>query len=610
VSASQASEATPIRVAAGGIRWLTTSTGLSLAALVVISGALHVLLALRNPAPWIVPDELVYSELAKSIGSGGAPGVRGVESFGYGLLYPTVISPAWWLFHNVTTAYTAARLVNALCLATAIVFVYLLARRFVSKRSALVVSVLSAFAPVMLYSGALLTEVVVFPTFLLALLGVAASLEDPSGRNQIMALLALGLAFSAKSSAIALVAAYLVGIALKVQLDRGQERRTSGLAAYRITWFVAVGAVVVLLLATVLSGRSPVAVFGVYADVLTNVSLLRIPEWFAYHLADLTLYVAVAPAVASGVMVVAGLRGRADAHVRRFSLVTLPAIVLSSCLAASVSSKPRLNGTPIADPRIYERSIVFLFPLLLIGMALWLEHGRPRPRAVFWSSAAAAVLLVAALPLSDLRINADFQAMALVPWLVFGAASVWPFAGVAFVLLTLLCMRGSSLTLWAVTAFTFVITTLCVAGSFAAASRDAREASDGFTRDWIDRAVGSGAQVAVVWREPEGSEFVDPAPRHRAVWINEFFNRSIDSVYSLGARMPYALPDVPAHVVGGVLVRADGVPIREEYVLARCGAGVEAPIVTADEKAGVALFLTDGVVRIGSNARRACAASR
>ncbi len=42
-----------------------------------VSALVHLLAALGLSAPWVMPDELIYSELAKSIGDGSFPGVRG-----------------------------------------------------------------------------------------------------------------------------------------------------------------------------------------------------------------------------------------------------------------------------------------------------------------------------------------------------------------------------------------------------------------------------------------------------------------------------------------------------------------------------------------------------
>src|SRR6188508_1990279 len=48
-----------------------TAVPIALGAIVAIATVVHALLGLGLPSPWIVPDELIYSELAKSLGAGG-----------------------------------------------------------------------------------------------------------------------------------------------------------------------------------------------------------------------------------------------------------------------------------------------------------------------------------------------------------------------------------------------------------------------------------------------------------------------------------------------------------------------------------------------------------
>ena len=72
--------------------------GVWLTAIVVGSIVLRMLLAGRTPSPWIMVDELIYSELGKSLASSGQFLVRGVPSTGYGFVYPVLLAPAFRLF--------------------------------------------------------------------------------------------------------------------------------------------------------------------------------------------------------------------------------------------------------------------------------------------------------------------------------------------------------------------------------------------------------------------------------------------------------------------------------------------------------------------------------
>ena len=100
-----------------------------LVGLVAVSTAVRYALARRIVAPWIMVDELIYSELAKSFASSGHFLVRDQATAAYGLVYPVLISPAWALFSAVPTAYAAAKAINALLMSLAAVPTYFLARR-------------------------------------------------------------------------------------------------------------------------------------------------------------------------------------------------------------------------------------------------------------------------------------------------------------------------------------------------------------------------------------------------------------------------------------------------------------------------------------------------
>jgi len=75
-------------VAAVRARAVSVPAWVWLAGIVVLSAAFRIALARRMVAPWIMVDELIYSELAKSFAAHGSFLVRGVSSHGYGFVYP------------------------------------------------------------------------------------------------------------------------------------------------------------------------------------------------------------------------------------------------------------------------------------------------------------------------------------------------------------------------------------------------------------------------------------------------------------------------------------------------------------------------------------------
>ena len=64
------------------------------------SFAVRAWLARGMVGPFIMVDELIYSELGRSLADGGELLVRDVPSSGYGFVYPALISPAYAVFER------------------------------------------------------------------------------------------------------------------------------------------------------------------------------------------------------------------------------------------------------------------------------------------------------------------------------------------------------------------------------------------------------------------------------------------------------------------------------------------------------------------------------
>src|SRR5262245_4439675 len=188
------------------VRWAVAAS--PLAAIVVVSAAVWGALGLLSPTPRIFPDELLYVEIAKSLAEGGLPAVRDTTTADYGLLYPLLMAPSFALSPDAETAYTVVRIVNALVMSLAAVPAFFLARRFVERRSAYAVAVFTVLVPSMAFVGTLLTEVVLYPTFLLSLLAITAAVERPTRRRQAFAFGSIGLVFLAKPFGVVLLGVY------------------------------------------------------------------------------------------------------------------------------------------------------------------------------------------------------------------------------------------------------------------------------------------------------------------------------------------------------------------------------------------------------------------
>jgi hypothetical protein len=103
--------------------------------------------------------------------------------------------------------------------------------------------------------------------------------------------------------------------------------------------------------------------------------------------------------------------------------------------------------------------------------------------------------------------------------------------------------------------------------------------------NWIDRAVGSNASVAILRSGLTTDE---------TVWENEFFNRSVGKVYSYAVeRVPDPLPGTQLERRGDELL-ADGKQLTASYVLADGSVDLLGTAIAQDPGLGTTLYRVDG----------------
>jgi hypothetical protein len=576
-----------------------TSPLVLVAVAAALAAIVHVVMALDLPGPWIVPDELIYSELAKSIGSGALPSVRGEVTWGYGILYPLLISPAWAVFDDPSRAYVAAKVVNSVLLGMTAFPAYFLARKFVETRAAVAVAAFSVFVPSMLYSGTLLTEVALYPVFVLALLGIASAIRRPSRTNQLLAVGSVGLACTAKPLSIILAGVYVLVVLQLGLLDRrvgGTVRARARAHRIALGTFVGLGALAVIG-PTALAGN-PDAALGVYGVVLGNVDVSSALVWFVRHLADLDLYVGLAPFAATLILLARSLAGRSDRVIDEFVALAGWTIVCMVATVAAYASKPLAGGEGYiaTEARLHERNMFAVAPLLLIGLARWLERGRPGGGRLKAASVGVAVALAAVLPLERLHENVNFQAPSLVLWMADGITGLWPLTLVPLAAVAFVVMLGrghrSAVGCWAVVGALFAATTLAAQASMSVASGAASTVGIGQDSRWIDNAVPPGADVLGLWVSPgPGGDF---GLATRDIWMSEFYNRSVGKVVEVGTPMPYELPHSTGSIDGGVVRDESGLPITARYVLAPCEVTVAGEIVGSDPQVDALVYRVSG----------------
>jgi len=576
--------------------------GVALAALVVGSTGIRVLLATFMRAPWIVPDEIVYSELAKSIAGMHAPAIRGVVTFAFGPIYPILIAPAWIAGDDPARAYRLALCINSFVMSLAAIPAYALARMMVARSTALLVAVFSVGLPSMAYTTVLMTENAYYPAFLLALVCVARVLQKPDWQRQALALASIGLLTMVRVQGVSLIFVYVGAAVLYEYLGRDKSR----LRAYMPSAIVI--AVVALCgpIFSLLRSEGILGWLGAYAGAFSGIHIIEIPKWLIYEVADLTLYVALCPAAATVLLLARARRGVVESEpLRLFISLALPTLASLLILVACVSASVDVDGEEV----INERYLFYVVPLLLIGLAVWIEQGMQRSIRIALPVTAGLAMLPLIVPINDYSYNAIFQTLAVVPWVVLEMsdhALLVPLglflSGLTGLFMCVSRQRAARLWMSTGTAFVIVGTAAVVAGF--AASDSSRRLGVGNSADWIDSAVPASSDVTAI-ALPGSTDYRLRRFENRMVTINEFFNRSVGKVIDVGgASSPGWLPTVEARVnPSGMLVEPNGRPIHAGYVLASCRLRIRGRIVARDASTGATLVRVAGTVRLDAAPR-------
>jgi hypothetical protein len=588
---------------------LAQATWFQLTALVLASALVRFLLGLGSPAPWVFPDEWIYSDLARNLASSGHFEVWGVHwpVRTFGPIYPIVLAPIYGASDSIAHAYLAVKALNAVAMSLAAVPAYLIARRVVSARGALFVGFLSLLVPAMVYTGKVMTENLAYPVCLAALLAIVRVFERPTSLRQGIALVVLAVSVATRAELVVLAPAYLTSMVLVAALEaretgRGRRAVMAWLAAYRLTLFSYAAVLGLGVTLAVTWGRGAEAPLGAHAGLASHVRLSELPRWLVYQLAELDLAVGIVPFAAFLLVGVVLLRrGVASPRERIFLAVASAVIGWFVLLAAAYETQAR------SVPVVFERYAFYVMPLLFTGMVLWLERGLPRPSRWTLPIAIGAVLLPAVLPYSLLLEGADGtpRANASTPGLALWAVLARGLGTHGLLVVAVLCasgllawlfVRASAehirlavvLSLWC-TAFVVAFTDLAY-GRLAGTYRNAVAAN------WVDGAVGPGADVGAIW---SGGE-VDPNAPYRLAEA-QFFNMSVRSFYDLEGPIKEGVPSQELLVRDGRLFLADGRgsrPLIRRYVLADATLGIVGTVVARDHGSGLVLYRIVGPVRI------------
>jgi hypothetical protein len=555
-----------------------------LGGIVAISAVAHFVFARRVQAPWIMVDELIYSELARGLAEDASYSIRGVPTHAYGFVYPLVIAPAYALFDSLPTAYTAVKAINAFVMSLAAVPAFFLARRVLPAGPALFAALLAVALPSLLYAGQVMTENVFYPLFLCVMVAFVAALERPTTARQLVLLGLCVLAYLTRAQALALFPAIAAA-----PLLLGSWR------SFRVLYAALGGAALSALLVQVVRGQSPLELLGAYAVTGEHrYEPLEVARWLLYHVAELDVYLGVVPLAA--LLVLLALWRRLARNLHPFLAATTAISVFLLLEVSAFASLPSVA-------RIEERNLFYLAPLALIALLVWIDHGLPRPALPAGVAAVVAAALPGVIPYQRLvGVPSQSDTLMLLPlwrvherWAVAldDLATVTVVLAVIAAIVFLVLPRRFALVLpLAVLAFYVAVARPISARMEYAALGALAEGMNQPDRDWVDRAVAGRGETVALWTG-NTSRF--------SIWQNEFFSRSVGRVYYVNEPMGGGLPQTKASVgADGILRDPSGTAVEAGFVLTDGSLAPVGRVVAEDVGRGVLLYRPEGPVRAAS----------
>jgi hypothetical protein len=522
--------------------------------------------------PQILCDEFIYAGLAKSFATTGHLKLGGGPTAGGSLLYSALIAPAW-LAHKMSTVYGLAKAINATLISLTAVPVYLWARRVVSSWWALLAAGLVLLLTGLVLSGMLMSENAALPVFTFALFAVGLAVERPTLSRQALVLIALPLAYGARTQGLVLLAilptAVLLNLMLSLRVGVPRAEAGRGLRKFApLAIVLAIGFLAYL----AHSGFAFSRAVGFYRRVATtHYDPFAVLLWTARHAGESVLALGVVPGCALLLLfLVAVTRGLPLPEERAFVATAFAAVVWFLVQTGAYAST--------FNQGILERYILYAFPPLLIAFVLWLARGLPRP------GVETAIAVIASLALASLILfgvflrpafgNAVFSTLTLhlftrvpehVPGGLVGARVIlFVLAAAAGLIFAIAPARFARPVLPAAVAVLLVLASHAAYGNLTAGTRGWADAT-GPVRSWIDAQVGTSAGTTAYLYVPNPSVQASS----NVLAKTEFWNRSVGQGYTLGSAQLCPLPVDALHVEDrtGALLYVNGAEVGGQRYL-------------------------------------------
>lgn len=506
-----------------------------LAALVLISSALHVGAGWLRATPVYFSDEYMYAELGRSLAEGGLPLIRGVLAPFPALVYPLLTAPAW-LLSDVELAYRVTQVFGAVAMSLACLPMFFLARRLgIGRGLSLGVAALAVAVPDMVYAGWLLAETVAYPLVLAAVAAGSLALASPTRRAQLLFVALAALATGTRAQFAVLFLVYPLAVVVLGLV----ERRFRAVAREQALSLGVLGCALAVGVAL-----GPSRLLGMYghvfeSDIAPGTLVERVSaNWLV--LAYASAWILLPGAILGFALALARPRTRLE---RAFGVFAVP-FVLALVLEASIFATPE---------HVQQRYAFYALPLLALSFGLYASRGWPLRLA--HAALAAGLLCASALaPLSGYTPGDGKTHSSLL--LAFGrlealvgdsAGAALLAAGLAGGLLVTAIAASARPRLGTpvVFALAFAVSALTAAGATSFDLRNAeliRAVQLPADRSWVDHAVDGRVTLL---RTPGGvrTEALEQL----------FWNRSVDRV----ALLPGA-PELDAFHADRAVVRGDG----------------------------------------------------
>lgn len=531
-----------------GLRALAPATPPAVAWLplvIALSASFAIVLSAETAIPRVLGDELIYSGVAKGLAVQGDFLLRGERHLSHSLLYPLLISPAYSLAPNGASAHSAVQALNALMMSLTALPAWALARRVVPPRWALAVALSSVAGSWLGFSAWVMTESAFYPAVTAFALLLVATLERPTLTRQGAVVVAVGAIVAIRAQALVLPLGVLLAVLL-FGLTAGSLRRTLRSLAPLVavmTTILAAGS-----LALWLGLASNVTSYSVVFDgTITAGALLR---WSAWNLAVLAL--------ASGLVAAVALPGAAAEMLRRQAPVgdrAVGAVIVAQSIAITASVAV-LSASSFGLGRLQERTIFYLAPLLLTGMAVWLHRGLRARRP--WAAAAGAIgvlAIVAWLPDTIPGGTTVASLLAAIHSVPLGLS-----AALAVAVLGIIATFLPGSAIWPVLGAGLVAAAVLATDQTGWNSPISQAQSSRLA--WIDRALPAGARAALVHLAtvpPAGDRCASAAvgDQQELMLLSEFLNTRV--TYAGYVFDPYRVP-----VAGSKAARVDLSALRPD----------------------------------------------